>query len=500
MPGADGISMKSPSLNELLQDPCINNIIDSCLEEDFEDLTAIDEIESFQVNKDGEMHFHISEDKMEVYGTFYPPCGTGKELSDSKALECLTEMKILSTLIDIEDLSGFLYKANEQCKPIENVIVARGIQPVPRFPAHVELLINPEQYTKAINNLIQSRENKDFDYKKISQICILEMGTPVGHRIEEKSGISGMDVFGSIIPYQTTKIDRIAIGKNLKLFASGDIITTIDGEFVLKDNEIFINEVLSLNEGVSFKTGNINFPGTVIIKGEIEDDFSIRTGGNLYVYNSLAASEINCGANLFVMNGGIIGRKKKKVVVKGQVETVHIETVHLEAEKGIHITKSSLNSELFTNGKVSFGSRGKMIGGEVYTKDGLHINRIGSETAVDTGIFCGMNYNDVNALILLKKYRFQLVEAMNSVKVQKDPEGKSKLERQILKCDMSLEHILKNTVYNENARVFVSGTVYPGTTINICHVKFNVKEPLKNGFFFLDKQAGEVRFSRTSLT
>ena len=128
-------------------------------------------------------------------------------------------MKILNTLIDMEDLSDSLHRANEQTIPIENVVVAKGIQPVPRFPAHVELLLNPEQYTKAVNKMVQSGENKNFDYKKISQICILEMGTPVGNRIEEKPGISGMDVFGSIIPYQTTKIDRITIGKNLVFYA-----------------------------------------------------------------------------------------------------------------------------------------------------------------------------------------------------------------------------------------------------------------------------------------
>lgn len=484
------------SLNDLLSDPSINNIMDSCLDDVLEDLYAVEEISIPVPNRDGEVRFQISCDNMTVMANFYPSSGTGENLTESGVLTDLLDMGILQTLVDLEEISSGLHACNEIGVASENHVIARGIDPEPCIPDHINLYINPLQYVKAVNELILKKKEQRVDYKDFSQLCILEQGTPVGQWIGEKPGITGMDVLGSAIQYQTVKTDEISIGKNLCRQADGEIVTTIDGEFVFEDGEIFVNEVLTLNNGINYKTGHIRFPGTIIINGEVEDDFNIKAAKNIYISNSLAASDINCGGSLVVTNGGIIGRKRHKVMVKDFVEAVHTKTAHIEAEKGIYITKGSLDSKLFTNGEIIFGSNGRLIGGEVYAKEGVHTHIIGSESSTPTQICCGIDYKDIQTLFTLKKYRLELSEAKDKSRNQLDDDTYAKLEKQLLKCELSLEQILGRMQYNENAQIVVLGTIYPGTTLNICHIKKTVTEEVHNVTFYLDKKIGEICFRK----
>lgn len=484
------------SLSELLEDPSINTIIDSCLGDDCEDLYAVDEVSVPVPDRDGEVRLHISPDKMTVTADFYPKSGKGEKITETGVISNLLEMEILQTLIDLEALGAGLKVCNETELAAENIIIASGIDPEPRIPAHIDLFLNPANYVKAVNEIILKKENGKVDYKDFSQICILEKGTPVGQWIDETPGFSGMDIYGSPIPYQTVKIDQIKIGKNLRRKEEGDIVTTVDGEFIYEDDEIRINEILTLNDGINFKTGHIRFPGSVVINGEVEDDFNIKAEKNIYITNSLAASDVVCGGSLIVTNGGIIGRKQHKVMVRDIVETIHTKTVHLEAEKGIYITKGALDSDLYTNGEIIFGATGRITGGKAYAKDGFHGYIVGSESSVNTLICCGIDYKDIQKLFALKKYHFELKEAKNKSANRIDESTLRTLDQQILKCNLSLEQVVGKMQYNENAVVVVQGTIFPGSIINICHIKYAVKEELRNVTFSLDKKAGEIVYRK----
>lgn len=486
--------IKSRTLDDILLDSSINKIIDECLEGECEDLSVMDDLDTYNFSKDGEILFHISDDEMEVVASFYPAMGTGKKLTDSAIINKLININIKETFIDFNRISQHLSEANESGKTVENIVIAKGIDSVPRSPSYIKLILDPEKYIIGINDLIKKNKLQNIDYKSFSQICILEKGTPVAHRVPETPGKNGMNLYGKIIPYHTKKVDKVKLGKNLKEDSVGDIIVTVDGEFIFREDEIYINEVLRLKEGVNFKTGHIHFPGSVIIHGEVEDDFNIKAEKNLYSYNTLAASKVFCGGNLVVLNGGIIGRRKSSVIVKGNVKAIHTETVNIEADKSIYIDKCTFKSNIFTNEDMRFGSRGKIIGGVIYAKNGLHVFEIGNEAFVETMIYCGVDFKDNNKLFLIKKYREELISEKQKQLSRNDSDILKKLDRQILKCDLSLEHILKNMKYNEDAQIIINGKIYPGTVINICHVKYKVPEVNENGYFYLNKELGEIQF------
>ncbi len=390
-----------------------------------------------------------------------------------------------------------LRKANEEGIILHDILIAKGMYPIPKIPSYVGLLLNPKKYVLAMNKILENQENKNKDYKNLSSICILPKGTPVAKKYDTVGGKNGLNIEGKMIPYQTVITEEIIIGKNLLFDEDNDIVTTIDGEFVYEDNEILVNDVLVLTEGVNYNTGHIRFSGSIVIKGEVEDNFNIYVEKNIYSKNTIRASEIICGGNLIVSNGGIFGRNQKKIVVNHNVEAVHLESVFIEATDGIYIEKCSFNSNLFTNGEIVFGSSSKLVGGVVHSKNGLNVRDIGSTAGTRTKIICGLDFIALNKILLLKKYRDKLVTERKKVGNSNRVELLKDIDCQILKCNLSMEYIVNNVKYNEKARIYVRGTIFPGTSLEICHIHFEVTSPLSNGFFYLNKGSGKVEFRRT---
>ena len=488
-------SDRKSTVEELLTNASANNVINECLGDVYEELNAADLVEEPENSRDGVFIFKISEDKLDVQASFFPPEGSGQPLTINAILGELLDMQIIERVIDTELIGKTLTKVNSAGKTINDLLIARGIYPSPEIPSYIKLFLNPVLYLNALNKMKRDFKSRRFDYKKISNFCILDKGTPVAVKLDFIDGKPGMDVFGKDIASHIIKKENIEIGKNLIVQDSGDIITAIDGEFVYNGREIYVNELLNVSSGVNHHTGHIHFPGTVYISGEVEDDFNIQTGENLYVNNALAASDVICGGNLTVAHGGIIGRKHGHVIVKGKVETGHLTNVHIEADNDIHIIKSSFNSNIYTDGTVSFDQKSVIIGGEIYAKDGLLAFDVGNESGIKTKIYCGIDFKNINKLYIVKEYRELLVEKKETQLLLENNVIIKELDKQILRCKMSMEQIARDIIYNENAQINVIGTIFPGTIINICHLKYNINEPLKNCRFYLDKVSGSVKMS-----
>jgi uncharacterized protein (DUF342 family) len=69
----------------------------------------------------------------------------------------------------------------------------------------------------------------------------------------------------------------------------------------------------------------------------------------------------------------------------------------------------------------------------------------------------------------------------------------AKVRDQVLKLNEMSRRLVSRIDANEEAAVTVWGTVFPGTSIDICHVVRQVLRPLKAVKFILDKNRGEIR-------
>ena len=443
---------------------------------------------------DGKFNPRISDDQLTVTANFIAPSGKGKSLKIFDILERLHDMSIIDAVIDTKKINGILQYVNEQRKNVENAEIAKGKAPVENMPEHIQVIFDPEDYITLVNEIIEENKNQQIDYKKFSRLCILNEGMKVAQKNKSISGKKGMTVKGVVIPCKTKRNKLVKIGSNLTMDKAGDISSSCEGEFVYKKNEISIKNILVLKEGVNFKTGNIHFPGSVVIHGEVKTDFKIHSDENLLVHNTLGAADVSCGGNLVVANGGIIGKGDHKIIVENIVKSVHMENVHIEASNNIFIEKSAYHSEIFTNGMLHMGSNSKLLDCKVSARKGLTVQDIGNDSGIKSKIICGVDFKVSDKIKLIKIYRKKLSDKLDAM-LQMDPMAETwEINKEIEKCDKGTEQILSNAEYNTEARINVNGTAYRGTEIENCNLKYEVIEELSNGFFYYNKKEEIIKF------
>jgi uncharacterized protein len=485
---------KETDLNTLLIDDDINNIFETTLESDVENFAEIQDVQFEEQSIDSKIEITISQDNMLVTADLFPPIGSGKSLAAVDIYEKLHELSVIEKAICKKTVLKYIKKMDTEKKVYREISIAKGTKPTPHIPTHNLIIYDFKNCKTVAVDKTDQKNNSQVDHKDFSSICILRKGSLVARKYDPIEGKNGMTISGEQIPFQTAKIKDIKLGKNIELLDNNDIVTTQDGEIVLKKNELSLNNILNLKQGVNYKTGHIKFPGTIIIKGEVEDDFNIIAENNIYVHNALAASNIYSGGNLIVDNGGIIGRKNNKIKVVGSVKSLYVENVEIEALQKIVIEKSALGSTLSSNDTITFGESSKIIGGKVYAKNGINVHDIGNTSGAVTEIFCGDDFIMIHKLFLIQKHREKQVSEKQKI-LKRDPSAKTnEVDLNIMKCDMSSDKILQLMKYNEEAKVHISGTAYPGTVIDICHIKHTVSDAVNNGFFYLNKEDGSIHF------
>lgn len=245
---------------------------------------------------DGFFEFTITDDKLTVYGDFYPPTAGMKPLFRDDVARILAENEIVHG-IDWAAINDALLACNTEQNPYTSVEIARGDPAQPAIPAHIVL---EQRFSEKPQ--IDASEDEQIDFRDLSPYILAQKGEQIAHIIEEQPGINGTDVTGSTIPYTSSTVPLLKPGKNTEV-SNGGVFATCEGRFELTEQGFRVNEVLMVRTDVGYRTGNIDFPGDVIITGSVSDNFSIKSGGSVYSEGTLDATQVDCDGDVIEKKG-----------------------------------------------------------------------------------------------------------------------------------------------------------------------------------------------------
>ncbi|HUI70820.1 MAG TPA: flagellar assembly protein A, partial [Spirochaetia bacterium] len=278
---------------------------------------------------DGSVEVRVSEDRMTVVANFYPPLGTGKPIMLLEVREQLIA-RGLSFGIDWELVTSSIETCNESHKALANIEIAHGRLPVDEISSHIE--IEPALLKK---ESLDDPEALSVDFKALSSIQVVKKGDPLARVIPRVEGTAGIDVTGVAVAYGKSGATPVRAGKNT--LTQGDaIVAGCDGKFVMGEDSFGVSEVLEIPGDVDYSTGHIDFPGDVVVLGQIKQGFKVKAGGSLTCARTIDASEISCGGDL-VTEQGILGRSQSAVNVGGQVRAKYIENCTVEAAGDVFV-------------------------------------------------------------------------------------------------------------------------------------------------------------------
>ena len=166
------------------------------------------------------------------------------------------------------------------------------------------------------------------------------------------------------------------------------IISKKSGFPALVNQQIVINQSLTIDGDINFHTGNIDCPGDLLIKGSIMSGFKVRAE-NLTVIGSIENAEVECHGNL-VCAGGIVACHDYPLLCGANLWCKYLENSRIEVKNNIFIARSSLHSFLKAgNNIVLCHSSAVLVGGKSEAGNSLYSGILGAKWATPTEIVLG---------------------------------------------------------------------------------------------------------------
>ena len=338
------------------------------------------------------------------------------------------------------------------------------------------------------------------DYKDMSLFVLAKKGDVLAVRIPQTQGEAGTDVLGRTVNGKNGRPTPVPQGKNTEIVNENELVATIDGQIIDNGRKIEVDPHLVINSNVGVGTGNIDFVGSVDIKGNVEQGFVVKATGDIEIKGSVNGATIE-GKNIFI-NGGVSGMGRGQVKAREDLHAVFIENVTVEAERDIYITDVALHSTMRAGKHIYVEEkRGMITGGSTAAGEEVICKIIGNKAFVVTRVAVGVNpalqerYRE-----LCKEYKetkdrlrqiSQMLNTLGKIDISRLPQERINQINELTRSQFPLAGKLKRdereiqeleTELNQmqHGKVKVSDTIYPGSRISINNVIMNVQSEIKN--------------------
>jgi uncharacterized protein (DUF342 family) len=446
--------------------------------------------------KDARALLEFSEDNMEVYADFFPAAPKGVPLS----------LVYVRTLIERVNITYGVFwkridKAVEECnasgKPLKKVLIARGDLPVKEENAYFLL---DESLRKPAPP--QFEEKGQANYRAFSPFVIVQKDQVIAVLHPAIPGVDGKTVHGEVIPFTKIQIPSVAPGKNTR--SDGQkIYADAAGQLIISGTLLNVEPVLTLRGAVGYATGDINFPGDVVMEGAVNDGFRVNVGASLTVRGTLDATDIVVRDNLTV-KGGMIGRGRALVKVSGSLDVRFIQNCRVACKKTVTVKSEIINSTIYTMEELIVGEKGDIVGGEIFSFHSLCAGRIGRENGVPVSIHLGCNWtlrqemennNNMIRLIHAKKVKVAAYlegGTLSGTQKARVDEMAARLSDELAKCEAKKMELEKRYILDRYATLSCPGVIAAGTIVDICGIELIIGESLKRMRLCLDKGSGRI--------
>jgi uncharacterized protein (DUF342 family) len=262
----------------------------------------------------------------------------------------------------------------------------------------------------------------------------------------------------------------------------------------------------------------------VQINGSVLPGFSVRAKGAIIIEKNVDDSYIHADGDVTVKMG-IAGKGSSKVISGGRVTARYLLNANVEANDEITIEDSIINSNVFSNNKITVVAKhGKIIGGKATALYEIIVNVSGAINETETSLNVGRNLFIEKELEILQKdisnWRAVIAEIMRKLKVNfgeavfenpkeyisRLPSMKKKscllLLKELSNSNKELKQLVENSKEVQNKLrlerepvIIIKNKAYPGTLINIKKSIKKIDSVIDNVKYYEDSNEKIIRFT-----
>ncbi len=275
----------------------------------------------------------------------------------------------------------------DPARPVEPVRVAEGRQPGPGIDARIDY----HPCLTEASGRPKERPDGTVDLFDLNTVHNVAKGTVLAVMTPPARGEPGMTVTGVEIPGRLGHEVWLKAGSGTHLSEDRLTVTAaVDGHATLMYGEVAVTNVYQVNKDVGTEIGNIQFVGSVVVRGNILHGFSVKAEGDVEVYGGIDGGTVQAAGNVTVQYG-IAGGGHGGVVAGGAVKARFIESAEVRAGTHVWAADGILQSCVEAGvGVEVLGRRGAIIGGQVTARSSVSARNIGSEMGSPTEITVGV--------------------------------------------------------------------------------------------------------------
>ena len=235
-------------------------------------------------------------------------------------------------------------------------------------------------------------EDGKVNYKEVLNLNNVRKGQLIAERILATEGTEGKSVTGAPVFGKKGKDVRFKLGKNVVCDGEQRLLyAAIDGLITKTDRDkINVFPVYEVNGDVDYNIGNIEFVGTVVVRGNVLSGFRIRASGDIRIVGGVEGAELFAEGSIEI-TAGVLGHNKGIVKAKKNVKASFVQDGNIEAGEDIIVSQSIMHSQIRAGRNVLCqGNKGLIVGGMIQAGEQVKARVIGNTTSTVTVIEVGV--------------------------------------------------------------------------------------------------------------
>ncbi len=425
----------------------------------------------------------VNPNKTTAFVSFSKPENGGIDVSLDKVMKALEDKNVSYGLLKEE-----IERAVEQKRYDENICAARWDPPVDGVDGTIKYYYRTDQCTAPVEN-----EHGVVDYKNLGLVRNITAGTPIAEITLPTDGEPGRDIMGMVVQQKKGTPVNLNLGNGTSLINDGtELIAAVDGNLVFRNGSFCVDETLLINGDVDVSTGNIDFIGSVTVKGSVFEGFRVTSKKDISVLGSVNGAELSADGNISVK----IGIINSKVDCRGDVKLGFCENSKVRCDGNVD-SASFVGGEVFAGRDLIASGKGVIMGGKYTALNNVDASVIGSDKYVKTEITLGNNavlmeeretldkkIKDMeDKLDQLGKILTTLTELSKVAKLPPEREqlkadalrNRLKFQAEIKKAKVRMAEIDEALKLTQNLSVSIKRMIYPGVKLRINSCMLAVK-------------------------
>ncbi len=342
--------------------------------------------------RDAELSIAVGRDEMHATLTLTRAYG-GKPVTRADVDEALAEHNVVHGL-DRKAIDAAL--AAGECEPR---VIARGEPPENGEDARFESLIKDTGPTGP-----RIDDNGLADYRELGTFVTVEPGDPLMRRIPPTPGRGGLNVHGLVVPPKPGKDTHFSGALKGAVTQPEDpdlLVAEIGGVPVILPDGVMVDPLIQV-DAIDLSTGNLDFDGSVSVRGDVVSGSRIRATGEVRIGGTLEGATIETPGAVTV-TGGVVGQgatgegagtgSTARIRCGGTLTARFIANAIVDVGEDVVVSNGITHSRISAKRRIVVGTRSsqksQVVGGELKAGELVQAAILGSPASITTRILVG---------------------------------------------------------------------------------------------------------------